>query len=141
MESPFKSSTTITMYLEPYLNTYYETYQNIITFSGIPPGPIAQMVATISSPKLSPFQISSPFQRNPYNCMYVLMRYPVGSNGVKTPDSFMTAEDIPAILSYLMQNGYMIDTEITKIIQKSGISMDTNLNGKRKMITMFSFLK
>ena len=88
MESPFKSSTTITMYLEPYLNTYYQTYQNIITFSGIPSGPIAQMVATISSPKLSPFQISSPFQTNPYNCMYVLMRYPVASNGIKTPDSF-----------------------------------------------------
>lgn len=70
--------------------------------------------------------------------MYVLMRYPATPKQIKTPDSFMTAEDIPAILSYLIQNGYTINTDLTKIIQKSGISMDTNLNGKRKMITMFS---
>jgi hypothetical protein len=61
IESPFypkgsdTSNTVFTIYLEPILDSYSKTYINVITLSGIPTGPLGQMVKLISLPKLSPF--------------------------------------------------------------------------------------
>jgi hypothetical protein len=55
----------------------------------------------------------------------------------------MGADDIPSIIGYLRTNGYSIDTETTKMMNKSrvligGVS-DTRFSGDRKMICMFSY--
>jgi hypothetical protein len=52
-------------------------------------------------------------------------------------DGFMMAKDIPAVLSYLQSHGYRVDTDMTKIIQRSGVSIG---EGTRKMICMFSYI-
>ena len=147
MESPFKNHSSVVMYLEPFLNSYTQNYQNIITFSNMPDGPLSNMVSMISSPKLSSFQYLNN-GNNPNNCIYVLLRYPKnncgGGNGcLKNPDFFMGSDDIPSIFGYLRTNGYSIDTEITKMMNKSrvlvgGVS-DTRFSGDRKMISMFSY--
>jgi len=144
MESPFykNNSQSIVLYLEPYLNTYYKNYQNIITLSNMPVGPLADMVTTISFPKLSAFQNASPFFSNPNNCTFVLLRYPKNSGyNLKTTDCFMGADDIPAVLSYLRSNGYTIEIDLTKMLFKSrvligGVS-DSKMSGDRKMICSF----
>jgi len=147
MESPFKNHSSVVMYLEPYLNSFTKNYQNIITLSDMPNGPLSNMVTTISSPKLSPFQFLNN-GNNPNNCIFVLLRYPKtvcgGGNGsLKNSDFFMGADDIPSIFGYLRTNGYSIDTEITKMMNKSrvligGVS-DARFSGDRKMICMFSY--
>lgn len=147
MESPFKNHSSVVMYLEPYLNTFTKNYQHIITLSDMPVGPLSNMVTTISSPKLSPFQYLNNCN-NPNNCIFVLLRYPKqscgGGNGcLKNSDFFMGADDIPSIFGYLRTNGYSIDTEITKMMNKSrvligGVS-DMRFSGDRKMICMFSY--
>ena len=150
MESPFKNHSSVVMYLEPFLNSYTQNYQNIITFSNMPHGPLSNMVSMISSPKLSSFQYLNNGNNgnNVNNCIYVLLRYPKnncgGGNGcLKNPDFFMGSDDIPSIFGYLRTNGYSIDTEITKMMNKSrvlvgGVS-DTRFSGDRKMISMFSY--
>jgi len=146
MESPFKKqNSTIVMYLEPFLNSYTKNYQNIITLSDMPDGSLANMVTMISSPKLSPFQYLNN-GNNVNNCIYVLLRYPkntCGFGGIKHPDFFMGADDIPSIFGYLRTNSYSIDIETTKMMNKSrvligGVS-DTRFSGDRKMICMFSY--
>jgi len=130
------------MYLEPYLNSYYQSYQNIITLSGMPKGPLANMVTMMSPPKLSSFQNTSVFNNNPFNCMYVLLRYPInsGKSHSKCGDYFMTADDIPSVFSYLVENGYKIDSSLTKMLYKSPVTIggisDSRLSGNRKMIAM-----
>jgi hypothetical protein len=150
MESPFaKSNTTFVLYLEPVLNTYYKTYQNIITISTMPSGPLADMVTMINTPKLSPFQefgqFSTPNFGRGFGCTYVLLRYPKYacgfSGGVgKNIDYFMGADDIPSVLAFLNSNGYNVDTGITKMLFKSRITIggvsETRLSGDRKMICM-----
>jgi hypothetical protein len=144
MESPFAKTNTSTfiLYLEPYLNTYYKSYQNIITLSSMPTGPLSNMVTTINTPKLSSFQTIGDFNNNPFNCTYVLLRYPVnsGKNPLKCYDFFMGADDIPSIFAYLIENGYKIDTDLTKMLYKSPITIggvsDTRLSGNRKMIAI-----
>lgn len=153
------SNKTTVMYLEPILNSYYKTYHNVITLSNVPDGPIAEMISTMSSPKLSEFQTASPFYggggfgRNPFaNCMHVLMKYPVGkgmvANGysafIRNTDAVANSDDIPAILSYLMENGYKVDTQLTRMLQTSEVNIggpaENRFSGKRKMICFFTYI-
>jgi len=146
MESPFTSAnSSVVLYLEPYLNTHYKTYQDIITLSAMPTGPLSQLVSTISSPKLSSFHDYNTLSS--HNCTFVLLRYPSSSIGghhsQKNSDYFMGAEDIPSVLSYLQQNGYKVDTQLTKLLFKSKINVGGNntsmYSGKRKMICMVQY--
>jgi hypothetical protein len=150
MESPFaKSNKSFVLYLEPILNTYYKTYQNIITINTMPTGPLADMVTMINPPKLSPFQefgqFSTPNFGRGGGCTYVLLRYPKSACGVsgsigKNSDVFMGADDIPSVLAYLNSNGYIVDTGITKMLFKSRITVggvaENRISGDRKMICM-----
>jgi len=143
-ESPFTNShSSFVLYLEPVLNRFYQTYQNIITVSCCPDGPLADMVVPISTIKLSSFQENGPFSDLANDsCMYVLSRYKKGSPNacIKNNNFFMTAEDIPSVLSYLTKNGYTINSDITKLLLKTGVVNNSERisSGKRKMICMVS---
>ena len=145
MNSPFDTHNNhVILYLEPFLNTFHKTYQTIVTLSSIPPGPLAEMVTQISTSKLSPFQHISPFSQTSSNCLHVLLRYPKSSIGnassIKNSEHFMGPEDIPSIFSYLYSNGYVVDTQLTKILFKGnhtgGLSEHSGLSGNKKMICM-----
>jgi hypothetical protein len=126
-DSPFFQTLSYTLSIEPYLNTYTKQYQNIITIDKMPLGPLAQLVSHYSSPHLSPFQ------RTENNCC----KYAIRRNyhkGACRDDYFLTAEDIPSLLGYLTSNGYSIDSNTTKIVQKAGIGF-TN----KKMVCIFTY--
>ena len=83
------------MFIEPLRNQYWQTYQDVITFNSIPQGPIRQLVKMVRPPKLSPFQsVSDP-------CKLVLM----GTSG-----AYMTSGDLPSVMDYLHEHGYVVDT-------------------------------
>ena len=144
MISPFHSecSNNVTLYLEPFLNSYYKTYQHIITLSSMPKGPLKNMVACIRSPKLSEFQDGSDFATNH---LYILLRYnkeDITNYSGKNIDIYMNNDDIPNILSYLMENGYVVDTKITNMLYKSKIPMSSGERssyGKKRIICFFSY--
>jgi hypothetical protein len=150
MESPFaKSNGSFVLYLEPVLNTYYKTYQSIITLNTMPSGPLADLVTAINMPKLSPFQefgqFSTPNFGRGGGCTYVLLRYPKSACGIsgnigKNIDMFMGADDIPSVLAYLNSHGYKVDVSLSKMLFKSRINVggvsETRLSGDRKMICM-----
>jgi hypothetical protein len=146
MESPFTSSSTIVFYLEPVLNSFNKTYQQIITLNTQPKGPLSEFVSVISPPKLSPFQQFGPMS-SPTNCVRALMRYPKhGDNSRITrnhAEYFMMADDIPSVFSYLVDNGYTIEQDLTQMMQTSGIQLggvsNSRLSGNRKMICMASY--
>ena len=166
MESPFYPSSastnggSFTLYLEPILDSYSQTYRQVITLSCMPPGPLAAMVKTMSLPKLSPF-VSYLDQRSEFGfgCSFVLMRYPNGShslpnglqhslpNGLqhslKNDSSYMYSEDIPAVFSYLTNNGYTIDNSVTKMMNGSRVLVGNgngNGNGDKRLICFASFV-
>ena len=145
MESPFytsnQTSNTVILYLEPILNTYYKTYMNILTVSHMPPGPLGAMIFPIRPEKLSPFQSPGIMGAFP-QCTYAVGKYrmrPIMSN----IDTFMTAEDIPAVFGYLEANGYMIDRSLTHMLFDSKVDLggvaDNRYSGNRKMICMFYY--
>jgi hypothetical protein len=140
-ESPFSSSSgSIVLYLEPVLNSYFKSYQNILTVSSMPSGPLKNMVFRVQFPKLSEFSSSSPFSSVSECGTYVLGRY-TSSINMSNSDSFMYADDIPSVLSYLQTNGYTIDTSLTTMLQKSEIRIggNTGYSGNRRMVCMFTY--
>lgn len=147
MESPFASAnTTFVLYLEPFRNNNYKTYQKIITVDKMPPGPLSGMVKAISPVKLSSFQQYGEFY-DAMSCMHVLLRYPKESvnASVKNGEMYMTAEDIPSVLSYLHKEGYEVDSGMTKLMLKTKVGMcgvsDKRLSGVRHMICMVNYVK
>jgi len=146
MESPFDNHNShCILYLEPFLNTFHKTYQNIITLSSIPDGPLANMVTTISTSKLSPFQQLNAISSTPTNCTQVLLRYPKASSStssIKNTEYFMGADDIPSIFSYLQSNGYVVDAQLTKMLFKGDVvggQSQTRHSGNKKMICMIRY--
>jgi UDP-N-acetylmuramyl pentapeptide phosphotransferase/UDP-N-acetylglucosamine-1-phosphate transferase len=95
--------------------------------------------------KLSPFQgasiYGSPFY-NGNNCTHVILRYPAQNFSWKNSDIFMGKDDIPAVFSFLLENGYEINTDLTKMLFDSRIDMggiaDRRLSGDRKMICIIT---
>jgi len=141
-ESPFDQykHVTTTMFLEPILNTHYKIYQTVITFSDFPDGPIRPMVKPINTRKLSPFQslpVSAIFSDT---CTKVLCRYP-GFSGSRNPNYYMGGEDIPAVFSYLSANGYTIDSDLTKMMNKSRVTIggQSFRGGDKRMICMITY--
>ena len=148
MNSPFDTHNNhVILYLEPFLNNFHKTYQNIITLSSMPDGPLADLVTTTSTSKLSPFQQLNSISSNPSNCIHVLLRYPKNNTGstssIKNTEHFMGHDDIPSIFSYLQSNGYEVDTKLTKMLFKSDVvggSSQNSLSGNKKMICMIRYL-
>jgi hypothetical protein len=142
IESPFSfSSGSVVLYLEPVLNSYFKSYQNILTVSSVPSGPLKNMVSRIKFPKLSEFSTFSPFSSASIECgTYVLGRY-TSSINMTNSDAFMYADDIPSVLSYLQTNGYTIDTSLTTMLQKSEVRIGGNngASGNRRMVCMFTY--
>jgi hypothetical protein len=119
--SPFQQISSYTLTIEPYLNTYSKQYENIIVIDKMPAGPLSQLVSHVKSPRLSPFT-------EPTNncCKFAIRRH------YNRENNFLTADDVPSLLAYLSANGYTINSEITKIVQK------TNYN-KKHFICVFYY--
>jgi hypothetical protein len=139
-ESPFDKyaeKKSVILYLEPVLNTYYQQYVNILTLSGVPGGSLRELVYTIQSSRLSTFQQSDWMSCD--SCIFVLGRYPGIKPTMNHMNTFMMADDIPSVISYLREHGYTVDTNITEMLQNSGvIGGSSPCRGNRKMVCMFS---
>ena len=150
-QSPFDNMNgkTCTLYLEPILNSYYKSYQNILTVSNVPDGPLANLIQRFNSPKLSPFQSMSAFSQPPLSrtaysqiCTLALSRYPATAVNMKTVDNFMYAGDIPNVVGYLESNGYKIMTDITYLAYRGSVNYASSLPGgfnRRELVFMFRY--
>jgi hypothetical protein len=139
-ESPFdkySEKKSIILYLEPVLNTHCQQYMNILTLSGLPYGPLRELVFAIQTPPLSPFQQSDWMSCD--SCIFVLGRYLGMKPTMNHANAFMMADDIPSVISYLHEHGYKVDTQITEMLQNSDvIGGSSPCRGNRKMVCMFS---
>jgi hypothetical protein len=78
--------------------------------------------------------------------MNVLVRYPKSADNstssIKNADYLLGSDDIPSVLSYLHTNGYIVDTQLTKMLFKSDVLNGTSqnrLSGNKKMICIIRY--
>jgi hypothetical protein len=117
------SPRTISLFSQPYLDNYNECYKNIITLNALPQGSLANFVRQINPPQLSHFKNylspCDPIKK----CCLALSRGCVCTTGC---DDLMVVDDIPDLISYLLENGYTVNTSITKMFNQSEIRFNTN---------------
>ena len=124
---------TISLFSQPYLDTYNQCYKNIVVVNLKPQGPLGDLVKFVKFPPLSEFKQPGPCSPLK-DCGYAIMSlygYYAGCGASKTGCSeLMVVDEIPNLISYLVSNCYSVDTNITKMFNTSDISFDTNTGNK-----------
>lgn len=110
-----------TLSIEPYLNTHTKQYQNIIVIDNVPNGPLQKFVTRYMPQKLSPFYDVN----ETVHCKYAII--------ARQNKDFVTDAELPALLSFLNSNGYTVDSQTTKVVQKS------NITHKKNFVCIFSY--
>lgn len=105
-------------------------YGNIITINLFPKGPLGKIVRQVnfSNNRLSEFTELSDYGNK---CGYALLSLrEIGggrcNGGGRNSHRFMTANEIPDLFSFLLSNGYKIDTSLTKMANSSNIQINMN---------------
>ena len=115
---------TFTITSLPYYNSYSQCYLNVLSINVEPQGPLKNFVRRINFPKLSPYKIDSPC--NPINnCGLVLTNF-TKNNYINCSNDLLTPNNIPELISFLLSNGYQIETQITNMLQNSQVKFSNN---------------
>ena len=121
---------TISLFTQPYLDTYNKCYKNIVTVNLVPQGPLQNLVTRIKLNTLSPFKqpgLCNPIQKCDFALVSLsFLGYGPMNSCEKNGCNLMTADEIPTLFSYLLSTGYTIDTKITNMLNKSDIRFQTN---------------
>ena len=131
---PFDNSMaakTVSLFSQPYLDRFNQCYKNIVVVNLPPQGPLGNIVKRVNFPPLSEFKQPGPC--SPLKqCGFAL----VSLNGYcsmgcsKNGDNLMVIDEVPDLISFLVSNGYTVDTSITKMFNDSDIRFDTNTGNK-----------
>jgi predicted lipase len=106
-----------------YLDPYDQQYRNIVIINLMPEGPLKRFVRRAQMPLLSPFSSSSSSSYSQRNtCVFALTNL----RGRFSRDNFMCDTEIPDLFSFLMSNGYKIDTSLTKMMNSSDFRLNNN---------------
>lgn len=127
---PKTGAKTISLFSQPYLDTYNQCYKNIIVANMKPQGPFGDLVRVVNFPQLSSFKQNTPC--NPIKqCGYAVFLFDDCINGcAKYGNDLMTTDDIPNLISYLTMNGYSIDTSITNMFNNGDIKFNQNVGNE-----------
>lgn len=115
MINHLKGAKTFTITSQPFYDQYNQCYKNILLVNTEPCGPIRRIVRRIRLPRLSPFQREGPCNPIP-KCGLALQSLNSGCN-------LMTPDEIPELITFLLGNGYQIETQITNMLNQSEIKL------------------
>jgi len=123
---------TISLFSQPYYNPCSQCYYNIITMNLPPKGPLQKITRRIKLYPLSPFKFPGDCGRI-QTCSLGLRTLRGfdgfnGNNGLNNNfcSDLMTTDELPDLLSFLISNGYRVDTSVTKMLNQSSIRFKTN---------------
>jgi len=109
---------TFTVMSRPYYNSTSQCYSNILTINILPQGPLRKFTRRLNMPALSSYQYNGPC--NPRE-KCVLALYKIGGDMCCNGNNLMNPNDIPDLMSFLLHNGYQVETQITNMMNQSQI--------------------
>jgi hypothetical protein len=85
-------------------------YRNALVINKIPDGPLSNIIKTTKREKLSVFkQNCSPCSKND-TCMNIVLN-------PSNKEEYLFEEDLVELITFLVENGYTIDTKLSKLMQ------------------------
>ena len=116
-----------------FLDTFNQCYRNIIVINFPPDGPLGQIVRRLQMPPLSPFNVPGPCcNRIGYKDCSLALFSLRGCNGIGVVNGngrgncLMYDDEIPDLFSFLLSNGYKIETSLTKMMNQSEVKINDN---------------
>tara|TARA_R110002012_G_scaffold75019_1_gene189878 strand:- start:679 stop:1038 length:360 start_codon:yes stop_codon:yes gene_type:complete len=103
----------------PYYNSIEQEYTNILVINKPAEGPLKEITKRIRLNKLSPFEAKTNLCSKP-NCMMAIV-------DIENKNELMCVDNLPNLFEFLINNGYTIDNSVTKVLQKSKVTMNKNL--------------
>jgi hypothetical protein len=126
-----QASKTVSLFSRPYLDTYNQCYKNIITINLMPQGPLAKFVRKVQLPILSEFKQPGPCNRLEKCCLGLIsINDGCCNERNKNGSNLMVVDEVPNLISFLVSNGYSVDTSITKMFNQSDIRFQTENENK-----------
>jgi len=125
-----REAKTVSLFSQPYLDEYNKCYKNIVTLNLPPQGPLAELAKFIKFPPLSEFKQQGSCNKIK-QCGYALRSLDSCNMGCgKFGEDLMVVDEVPNLISFLVSNGYSVDTSITKMFNQSEIRFDTDMGNK-----------
>jgi hypothetical protein len=122
-----REAKTVSLFSQPYLDSYNQCYKNIVVINLTPQGPLADLVRRVKFAPLSEFKQPGPC--TPLKqCGLALMSLGGCNTGCK--EDLMVVDEVPDLISFLVSNGYSVDTSVTKMFNQSEIRFDENTGNK-----------
>jgi len=128
---------------QPFYDQYNQCYKNIMMVNIEPRGPLRQLVRRTKLPRLCPFSTS--YKReglcNPIaQCDLALQSLRKKGFGfdrlngrgcckVNSSCDLMTPDEIPDLITFLIGNGYQIETQITNMLNQSELKLSNRKLG------------
>lgn len=127
---------TFTITSQPFYDQYNQCYKNIMMVNIEPQGPIRKIVRRIKLPKLSPFKRAGPCNTIPqcglalqslreFGYEFNVNQY-TGCCKQNSGCNLMTPDEIPNLITFLIGNGYQIETQITNMLNQSEIKLSNS---------------
>jgi hypothetical protein len=130
---------TFTITSQPFYDQYNKCYKNIMMVNIEPRGPLRRLVRRTKLPRLSPFQREGPCNPIP-QCGLALQSLRgeysdfnrFNGRGFCKQNSgcdLMTPDEIPDLITFLIGNGYQIETQITNMLNQSELKLSNRKLG------------
>ena len=115
------------LYSQPYLTNYGYNgcYRNIITLNTFPRGPLSKLVVRTQFRPLSEFQTFGGDCDERKTCGLALRSL---CRNDSCGGGLMSVEELPDLYSFLVSNGYKIETSLTKMTNGSKIQLNNENN-------------
>jgi len=121
---------TFTIVSQPFYDQYNQCYKNIMLVNVEPKGPLRRLVRRVNFPKLSPFKREGQCNQIA-NCGLALQS--INREGCcykkNSGCDLMTPNEIPDLITFLIGNGYQIETQITNMLNQSELKMSEQKMG------------
>lgn len=108
-----------------YLDTINQCYKNIIIINMLPEGPLHTIVGKLQMPPLSPFDVPGPCCSRTGGAQCAFALYSLRCCP-RQKSCLMYEDEIPDLFSFLVSNGYTIDTSLTKMMNQSEVKINNN---------------
>lgn len=131
-----KRMNTFTITSQPFYDQCNQCYKNILMVNVEPKGPLRKFVRRIQLPKLSPFHQEGPCIPIP-KCGLALQQ--IGSSSFSccssslsssssssSCSSLMTPNEMPDLITFLLANGYQLETQLTNMLNQSEVKIAGN---------------
>ena len=113
----------------PFYDSNTQCYKKVIKLNRAPPpgSPLNQIIKRVGPIRLSPFQVDSAFSGCGNGCGNIAQSCNILITSIHDKNHLMCIDDIPNLFSFLVTNGFTIDTSITKMMQDSNVKLSNDL--------------